>query len=159
MSRPGFEFECRTLDGCPCPALFHLEHPCQRPQWELPASRRRSTGLRPRSARQQRRRRARPRHLSPIARFNSKAPTAPIILSLPRSLNRDLAGRNVERAFASPLASMEEKPTHKGEKVATLNGWRQRLLEELSAPGREGAHMGHLQSVMAAHRSRRLAIT
>ena len=56
-------------------------------------------------------------------------------MSTPRALNRDLAKQNPEGTFDSPFEIVEEKLFTKGEKIATLNRWRQSLLEELSAAG------------------------
>ena len=56
-------------------------------------------------------------------------------MSTPRALNRDLAKQNPEGTFDNPFEIVEEKLFTKGEKIATLNRWRQSLLEELSAAG------------------------
>ena len=56
-------------------------------------------------------------------------------MSATRTLNRDLAKQNPEGTFDSPFEIVEEKLFTKGEKIATLNRWRQSLLEELSASG------------------------
>jgi hypothetical protein len=56
-----------------------------------------------------------------------------------RALNRTLAKQNPERAFGSPFEIVGEKLFTKGEKIATLNRWRQSLLKELDASG-EGMH-------------------
>ena len=56
-------------------------------------------------------------------------------MSTPRALNRDLAKQNPEGVFDNPFEIVEEKLFTKGEKIATLNRWRQSLLEELSAAG------------------------
>ena len=57
----------------------------------------------------------------------------------PRALNRTLAKQNPERAFGSPFEIVGERLFTKGEKIATLNRWRQSLLRELDASG-EGMH-------------------
>lgn len=49
--------------------------------------------------------------------------------------NRELAKQNPERAFDTPFAIVDERLFTKGEKIATLNRWRQGVLEELSASG------------------------
>ncbi len=56
-------------------------------------------------------------------------------MSATRTLNRDLAKQNPEGTFDSPFEIVEETLFTKGEKIATLNRWRQSLLEELSATG------------------------
>jgi len=56
-------------------------------------------------------------------------------MSTTRALNRDLAKQNPEGTFDSPFEIVDEKLFTKGEKIATLNRWRQSLLEELSASG------------------------
>ena len=56
-------------------------------------------------------------------------------MSTPRALNRDLAKQNPEGTFETPFEIVDEKLFTKGEKIATLNRWRQSLLEELSAAG------------------------
>ena len=56
-------------------------------------------------------------------------------MSTPRASNRDLAKQNPERTFDTPFEIVEERLFTKGEKIATLNRWRQSLLEELSAAG------------------------
>jgi hypothetical protein len=58
-------------------------------------------------------------------------------LRTPRALNRTLAKHNPEGAFGSPFEIVGEKLFTKGEKIATLNRWRQSLLKELDA-GSEG---------------------
>ena len=57
----------------------------------------------------------------------------------PRALNRTLAKQNPEGAFGSPFEIVGETLFTKGEKIATLNRWRQSLLKELDASG-EGMH-------------------
>ena len=57
----------------------------------------------------------------------------------PRALNRTLAKQNPEGAFGSPFEIVGERLFTKGEKIATLNRWRQSLLRELDASG-EGMH-------------------
>jgi hypothetical protein len=56
-------------------------------------------------------------------------------MSNARPLNRLQAKQNPESVFRSPFEIVEEKLLTKGEKVATLNRWRQSLLEELNASG------------------------
>ena len=62
-----------------------------------------------------------------------------ISVRTPRALNRTLAKQNPERAFGSPFEIVGERLFTKGEKIATLNRWRQSLLQELDASG-EGMH-------------------
>jgi hypothetical protein len=50
-----------------------------------------------------------------------------------RLLNRDFAKHNPERTFQSPFEIVEERLFTRGEKIATLNRWRQSILEELRA--------------------------
>jgi hypothetical protein len=57
----------------------------------------------------------------------------------PRALNRTLAKQNPEGAFGSPFEIVGERLLTKGEKIATLNRWRQSLLRELDASS-EGMH-------------------
>lgn len=52
-----------------------------------------------------------------------------------RSLNRSLAKQDPEGNFESPLVIVDERLFTRGEKIATLNRWRQAILEELSAMG------------------------
>jgi hypothetical protein len=56
-------------------------------------------------------------------------------MQIVRPLNRDHAKQNPETTFESPFQIVDEKLLTKGEKVATLNRWRQNLLDELSAAG------------------------
>jgi len=50
-----------------------------------------------------------------------------------RSLNRGAAKQNPETAFASPMDIVAECKLTRGEKVATLNRWRQSLIERIGA--------------------------
>ena len=52
-----------------------------------------------------------------------------------KPFNRDLAKDNPDRFFKSPQQIVDEKLLTRGEKIATLNRWRQTILEELSASG------------------------
>ncbi|MGE0849468.1 MAG: hypothetical protein AB7O44_07575 [Hyphomicrobiaceae bacterium] len=52
-----------------------------------------------------------------------------------RALNRSLAKQDPEGNFESPLYIVEERLFTRGEKIATLNRWRQSILEELVALG------------------------
>jgi hypothetical protein len=52
-----------------------------------------------------------------------------------RALNRSLAKQDPEGNFQSPLYIVEERLFTRGEKIATLNRWRQSILEELVALG------------------------
>ena len=52
-----------------------------------------------------------------------------------RALNRSLAKQDPEGNFQSPLYIVEERLFTRGEKIATLNRWRQSILEELVAMG------------------------
>jgi hypothetical protein len=52
-----------------------------------------------------------------------------------RPLNRSLAKQDPEGTFDSPLGIVEERLFTRGEKIATLNRWRQAILEELAALG------------------------
>jgi hypothetical protein len=56
-------------------------------------------------------------------------------LSTRTALDRVSAKQNPEGAFDSPFDIVEEKLFTKGEKIATLNRWRQSLLDEFSASG------------------------
>lgn len=53
----------------------------------------------------------------------------------PTPLDREKAKQDPESVFDSPLSVVEEALLTKGEKIATLNRWRQAVLEELSASG------------------------
>lgn len=53
----------------------------------------------------------------------------------PRALNRTLAKQNPEGAFGSPFEIVGERLFTKGEKIGTLNRWRQSLMQELDASG------------------------
>lgn len=50
-------------------------------------------------------------------------------------LNRSSAKQNPEGNFGSPLGIVEEAMFTRGEKLATLDRWRQAILEELMALG------------------------
>ena len=52
-----------------------------------------------------------------------------------KPFNRDLAKDNPDRVFESPQQIVEETLLTRGEKIATLNRWRQTILEELRASG------------------------
>jgi hypothetical protein len=52
-----------------------------------------------------------------------------------RPLNRSLAKQDPEGTFHSPLGIVEERLFTRGEKIATLNRWRQSILDELIALG------------------------
>jgi hypothetical protein len=56
-------------------------------------------------------------------------------MSTLRSLNRQQAKQRPQEAFDSPLEIVEEILFTKGEKIATLNRWRQGLLDQLNASG------------------------
>ena len=57
----------------------------------------------------------------------------------PKPLNRDAAKQNPESAFESPLDIVDQQLLTKGEKLATLDRWRQTILEQLGASN-EGMH-------------------
>jgi hypothetical protein len=69
-----------------------------------------------------------------------------------RSLNRNLAKQDPEGNFASPLGIVDERLFTRGEKLATLNRWRQAILEELVAMGE--AKRAHLLGEIEEARSR-----
>jgi hypothetical protein len=50
-------------------------------------------------------------------------------------LNRSLAKQDPEGNFESPLVIVDEAMFTRGEKIATLNRWREAILEELIASG------------------------
>jgi hypothetical protein len=50
-------------------------------------------------------------------------------------LDRGLAKQDPEGAFESPLGIVEEAMFTRGEKMATLDRWRQAILSELVATG------------------------
>jgi hypothetical protein len=50
-------------------------------------------------------------------------------------LNRTLAKQDPEATFASPLGIVRETNLTRGEKLATLDRWRQSILEQLVAQG------------------------
>ena len=50
-------------------------------------------------------------------------------------LNRSLAKQDPDGTFDSPFGIVEETMFTRGEKIATLNRWRQTILEELVAVG------------------------
>jgi hypothetical protein len=52
-------------------------------------------------------------------------------------LNRQLAKQDPEGTFDSPFEIVGEKLFTRGEKIATLNRWRQSLLKELDASGED----------------------
>lgn len=51
------------------------------------------------------------------------------------ALNRALAKQDPEGTFDSPFDIVDETLFTKGEKIATLNRWRQSLLDEFGASG------------------------
>ena len=67
-------------------------------------------------------------------------------------LNRSLAKQDPEGAFVSPLGVVEEAMFTRGEKIATLNRWRQAILEELVAAGE--VHRARLLGEIEEARSR-----
>jgi hypothetical protein len=50
-------------------------------------------------------------------------------------LNRCLAKQDPEGSFDNPLLIVDEAMFTRGEKIATLNRWREAILEELVASG------------------------
>ena len=52
-----------------------------------------------------------------------------------RALNRSLAKQDPEGTFTSPFGIVDEQLFTRGEKLATLNRWRQSILAELIALG------------------------
>ena len=50
-------------------------------------------------------------------------------------LNRSLAKQEPEGSFQSPFGIVDEAMFTRGEKIATLNRWRQAILEELILVG------------------------
>jgi hypothetical protein len=56
-------------------------------------------------------------------------------MTTPKSLNRDSAKQNPESAFDSPIDIVTEPLFTRGEKLATLERWRQNLFQELGASG------------------------
>ena len=50
-------------------------------------------------------------------------------------LNRSLAKQDPEGTFESPLVIVDETMFTRGEKIATLDRWRQFILAELAAMG------------------------
>ena len=50
-------------------------------------------------------------------------------------LNRSLAKQDPEGSFENPLLIVDEAMFTRGEKIATLNRWREAILEELVASG------------------------
>jgi hypothetical protein len=52
-----------------------------------------------------------------------------------KPFNRDLAKDNPDRFFENPQQIVKETLLTRGEKIATVNRWRQTILEELSATG------------------------
>ena len=50
-------------------------------------------------------------------------------------MNRSLAKQEPERSFESPLGIVDETMLTRGEKLATLDRWRQSILEQLAAQG------------------------
>ena len=51
------------------------------------------------------------------------------------ALNRDLAKQSPETVFGTPLEIVAEAMLTRGEKLATLNRWRQHLYQQLNAAG------------------------
>jgi hypothetical protein len=56
-------------------------------------------------------------------------------MSTPKSLNRDSAKQNPESVFSSPIDIVAEPLLTRGEKLATLERWRQNLFQQLHASG------------------------
>ena len=50
-------------------------------------------------------------------------------------LNRSLAKQDPEGTFENPLVIVDEVMFTRGEKIATLDRWRQSILSELTAAG------------------------
>jgi hypothetical protein len=50
-------------------------------------------------------------------------------------LNRSLANRDPEGSFENPLLIVDEMMFTRGEKIATLNRWREAILDEVAASG------------------------
>jgi hypothetical protein len=56
-------------------------------------------------------------------------------MTTPRPLNRDDAKQSPETTFASPIDIVSEPLLTRGEKLATLERWRQTVFEQLKASG------------------------
>jgi hypothetical protein len=56
-------------------------------------------------------------------------------MTRPRPLNRDDAKQSPETTFASPIDIVSEPLLTRGEKLATLERWRQTVFEQLKASG------------------------
>jgi hypothetical protein len=56
-------------------------------------------------------------------------------MTRPRPLNRDDAKQSPETTFASPIDIVTEPLLTRGEKTATLDRWRQTIIEQLNASG------------------------
>jgi hypothetical protein len=52
-----------------------------------------------------------------------------------RALNRVLAKQDPEGSFQNPLCIVDEMLFTRGEKLATLNRWRNSIIHELNASG------------------------
>ena len=68
-----------------------------------------------------------------------------------KALNRSLAKQDPEGTFESPFGIVDEQLFTRGEKLATLNRWRQSILEELIALG-EGKRARLLDEIDEARR-------
>ena len=76
-----------------------------------------------------------------------------------KHLNRDTAKQDPESVFSSPTDIVDEQLLTKGEKLATLERWRQSILDQLAAtsegmatPGRSADHMKVLEEIEEAKR-------
>jgi len=58
------------------------------------------------------------------------------------SLNRNFAKRNPERVFDSPSDIVDEKLLTRGEKLGTLNRWRQSILDQMASHDAERRGLG-----------------
>jgi hypothetical protein len=67
-----------------------------------------------------------------------------------RALNRDAAKHQSESVFESPLDIVNEILLTKGEKLATLNRWRRRILGELDASNEGMATRGYASEQLTA---------
>lgn len=56
-------------------------------------------------------------------------------MSSPKALNRDAAKQRPEDAFDTPLDIVTEPLLTRGEKFATLERWRQTMIDQLKASG------------------------
>jgi hypothetical protein len=68
-----------------------------------------------------------------VAERDSRAVAGRVRMAEKRALDREAAKEQPQNIFSSPLEIVDEELFTKGEKLATLERWRQGVLEQLAA--------------------------